>query len=60
MTNYDAAMGKRIVESGKYARPRGEFLGRIQAWGLDVFEGSPQEWIDTLMREEAARRGTTT
>lgn len=44
--------GAQIVKSGKYAPPRGELLGRIEAWGLDVYEGSPREWRDALMGEE--------
>ena len=45
------ARGKAIVESGKYLPPRGEHLGRL--WGvLDVYEGSPQPWIDLLMQED--------
>ena len=45
------ARGKAIAESGKYAPRRGEFLGRIEAWGLDVYEGSPQGWKDALAKE---------
>jgi hypothetical protein len=45
------ARGKRIFESGKYAPKRGNLLGRIQAWGLDVYEGSPQSWKDALAAE---------
>ncbi len=50
------ARGKAIAASGKYLRPRGEYLGRIEAWGLDVFEGSPQEWKNALHQE--ARDGS--
>jgi hypothetical protein len=60
MTAHDAAndaeRGRRIVESGKYAPPLGKYLGRIEYWGLDVFEGSPQPWKDALAEE--VRRGT--
>lgn len=52
-----AAKGRQIVESGKYAPPRGEYLGRIELWGLDVFAGSPQLWIDTLLTEMEAVDG---
>jgi hypothetical protein len=44
------ARGKAIAESGKYT-PRGAFLGRLQSWGLDVYEGSPQEWKNALFAE---------
>jgi hypothetical protein len=47
----DAERGRRIVESGAYAPPLGKYLGRIDAWGLDVFENSPQPWIDALLDE---------
>jgi hypothetical protein len=40
-----------LTAARKHARPRGELLGRIEAWGLDVYEGSPPEWIDALMAE---------
>jgi hypothetical protein len=43
--------GREIYASGKYAPKRGAFLGRIQAWGLDVYEGSPQTWKDALFAE---------
>jgi len=45
------ARGKTIADSGVYVHERGELLGRLQSWGLDVFEGSPQPWIDALMAE---------
>jgi hypothetical protein len=48
--------GRQIFESGKYAPKRGEFLGRIESWGLDVFEGSPESWKDAL-RHERRRHG---
>ena len=48
--------GRRIVESGRYAPKRGEYLGTIEHWGLDVFEGSPQPWIDALLTEMEAER----
>ncbi|MGO9350832.1 MAG: hypothetical protein ACLP3C_08400 [Mycobacterium sp.] len=45
--------GKQIAESGKYAPPRGEYLGRIESWGrLDVYEGSREEWIEALRAEQ--------
>jgi hypothetical protein len=50
------AKGKAIVESGKYLPPKGRLLGRIEAWGRDVYEGSPQEWIDAWLAEVEARR----
>ena len=40
-----------LIESGRYAPPLGEYLGRIEAWGLDVFENSPQPWKDALAHE---------
>jgi hypothetical protein len=46
------ARGKAIVESGKYAPPRGEHLGRLESCGLHVYEGSPQPWIDALHAEQ--------
>jgi hypothetical protein len=46
------ARGKRILESGKYAPKRGKFLGRLESQGLDVYEGSPQPWIDALRAEQ--------
>lgn len=48
---YDARAGDAVVKSGKYLRPRGKLLGRIQLWGLDVYEGSPQQWKDSLYAE---------
>lgn len=57
MTDDLVARGKAIVESGKYAPPRGEYLGRIDHSGLDVYAGSPQPWIDALFAaEESACR----
>lgn len=50
------ARGKQIAESGKYVPPRGEYLGRIDLWGIDVYEHSPQERIDALFAEEDERR----
>jgi hypothetical protein len=49
------ARGKAIAESGKYDpdRRRGAFLGRLESWGLDVYEGSPQPWIDALIAERS-------
>lgn len=52
MTHDDLnARGKAIADSAKYLPPRGEYLGRIQAWGLDVHEGSPHEWKTALFAE---------
>jgi hypothetical protein len=51
MTGYDAERGKQIIASGKHAPERGEYLGTIAYWGLDVYEGSPQEWKDALAQE---------
>jgi hypothetical protein len=51
-----AARGKAIAESGKHLPPKGAPLGRIEAWGLDVYEGSPQPWIDAWLAEVEARR----
>jgi hypothetical protein len=48
---YNAERGRRIVESGKYAPPLGEYLGRIEHWGIDVYENSPQQWKDALREE---------
>jgi hypothetical protein len=47
------ARGKAIYESGKYAPKHGKLLGRIESWGLDVYENSPQPWIDALFAEQA-------
>jgi hypothetical protein len=47
----DPARGKAIADSGKYAPPRGEYLGRVEHWGLDVYESSPQPWRDALCEE---------
>ncbi|HKH51844.1 MAG TPA: hypothetical protein VKA77_08635 [Mycobacterium sp.] len=49
------AKGKQVVESGRYAPKRGELLGRLELWGVDVYEGSPQEWKTALAREIADR-----
>jgi hypothetical protein len=46
-----AAQGKAVVDSGRYAPSRGDYLGTIAYWGLDVYEGSPQEWKDALAQE---------
>lgn len=35
------ARGRRIVESGKYATPRGKYLGRIEHWGLEIPPDEP-------------------
>lgn len=53
----DAERGKAIVLSGKYAPERGEYLGRIECWGLDVYSGSPEQWKDALYAERRAARG---
>jgi tRNA U34 5-methylaminomethyl-2-thiouridine-forming methyltransferase MnmC len=50
-----AARGKVLAESNKYLPPRREHLGRLDAWGLDVFEGSPQAWKDALLAESEGR-----
>jgi hypothetical protein len=46
------ARGKAIAESGKYTPPRGEYLGRLEASTLDVYEGSHQQWIDAWLDEQ--------
>lgn len=51
MTDELAERGCRIVESGKYAPRQGEYLGRIDFWGVDVYEGSPQPLIAALIEE---------
>jgi hypothetical protein len=48
----DIARGETICRSGKYAPPRGQLLGTITAWGLDVYEGSPQQWVAALHQEQ--------
>ena len=48
-----AQRGKQIAESGMYEPPRGEYLGTIDLWGVDVYENAPREWIDTLFAEAA-------
>jgi hypothetical protein len=53
VTANDAARDKAIFESGKYTPPRGTYLSRIEAWGLDVYEGSPQPSIDALIGERS-------
>jgi len=53
MSDELTARGLRIIKSGKYVPPRGAHLGRIEAWGLDVYEGSPQQWIDALLAESS-------
>jgi hypothetical protein len=45
------ARGKAIFASGKYAPKRGAFLGRLESWGLDVYEGSPEPWKQALEAE---------
>lgn len=49
--SYDARAGEAIIKSGKYLPPRGEYLGRIRHWGLDVYENSPRPWKDALFEE---------
>jgi len=44
--------GRTIIQSGEHTPPRGEYLGTIDHWGLDVHENSPHQWIDTLLAEE--------
>lgn len=51
MTGDLVARGRTIIASGRYAPPRGKYLGRLEFWGLDVYEGSPQAWIDALLAE---------
>jgi hypothetical protein len=51
VTDNDIARGESLSRSGKYAPPRGDYLGTITHWGLDVYEGSPQEWKDALAQE---------
>jgi hypothetical protein len=46
------ARGKAVAESGKYVPRRGPLLGRLESWGLDVYENSPQQWIDALTAEQ--------
>lgn len=45
------ARGKSIIDSGRYAPQRGEYLGTIEYWGLPVYENSPPEWKDALRKE---------
>jgi hypothetical protein len=49
------ALGKEIFESGKYAPKGGELLGRLDSWGLDIYERSPKEWIDAWVKEELGK-----
>jgi hypothetical protein len=42
------AKGKTLFESGAYATPMGAHIGVIKRYGLDVYEGSPQQWKDAL------------
>ena len=51
MSSDDIARGEAIARSGKYAPPRGQYLGAIEQWGLPVYEGSPQEWKDALVAQ---------
>jgi hypothetical protein len=51
VSNDDIERGRTLFESGKYAKPLGKYLGRLESWGLDVFEGSPQAWKDELIAE---------
>lgn len=57
MTDDLVAPGKAIAESGEYVPERGEYLGRIEAWGLDVYENSPEEWKTALRIEYRKERG---
>jgi hypothetical protein len=52
MSDDEIARGETICRSGKYTPTRGELLGTITAWGLPVYEGSPQEWQDALRQEQ--------
>ena len=54
------AKGKAIAQSGKHDpdRRRGDYLGRIEAWGLDVYEGSRKQWKDALLAELRPADGT--
>ena len=57
MSNDDLiAKGKAIADSGKYLPPRGQLLGRLESWGLDVYENSPQEWKTALLIEYRRER----
>jgi len=46
-----ARRGRQLAESGLYEPLRGEYLGRIDAWGLNVYENSPREWIEVLSEQ---------
>ena len=56
MTAHNAERGKQIVDSGRHAPPRGEHLGTITHWGLDVYKNSPQAWKDALAAEWTENR----
>jgi hypothetical protein len=47
----DVERGRQIIATGKYAPERGEYPGTIAYWGVDVYEGSRQEWKDALAQE---------
>jgi hypothetical protein len=49
------ARGETICRSGKHAPPRGHYLGTIEYWRLDVYEGSPQQGQDALRAEQEQR-----
>jgi hypothetical protein len=46
--------GRLLAASGAHL-PRGELLGHLEFWGIDVYEGSPQPWIDALLAERKGR-----
>ena len=52
MSADEIARGETLARSGKYTPPRGEHLGTITAWGLPVYDGSPQQWKDALHQEQ--------
>jgi hypothetical protein len=52
MSADDIARGETLCRSGKHTPPRADYLGTIERWGLPVYEGSPQEWIDALYQEQ--------
>lgn len=52
MSADDIARGEAIIRSGIYVPPQGEYLGRIEYWGLDVYDNSPQQWQEALRAEQ--------
>jgi hypothetical protein len=52
MTDDLVARGKAIAETREHDPPRGEYLGRLESWGLDVYDGSPKPWIDAWIKEQ--------